>query len=107
MGPRRITFPLITEILALRYERAQLLGYADFAAFKLEPEMAGTAERVEELLTEVWNAAKSAPDADGAQLSAMMQDDGVNAELPWDWRYYAERKRRAEHDLDEAEASPT
>ena len=106
-GEKTDNLPLITEILALRYERAQLLGYADFAAFKLEPEMAGTAERVEELLTEVWNAAKKRADADGAQLSAMMQDDGVNAELsPWDWRYYAERKRRAEHDLDEAEVKP-
>ena len=69
--------------------------------------MAGTAERVEELLTEVWNAAKKRADQDGAQLAAMLQDDGVNAELaPWDWRYYAERKRRAEHDLDEAEVKP-
>ena len=77
----RENLPLITEILALRYERAQLLGYADFAAFKLEPEMAGTAERVEELLTEVWNAAKKRADADGAALAGMMQQDGINAEL--------------------------
>ena len=106
-GAATDNLPLIAEILALRHERAQLLGYADFAAFKLEPEMAGTAERVEELLTEVWNAAKKRADADGAQLAAMMQEDGVNADLaPWDWRYYAERKRRAEHDLDEAEVKP-
>ncbi len=106
-GAKTDNLPLITEILALRHARAQLLGYADFAAFKLEPEMAGTAERVEELLTEVWNTAKKRADADGAHLSAMMQEDGVNAELaPWDWRYYAERKRRAEHDLDEAEVKP-
>ncbi|NHF71802.1 M3 family metallopeptidase [Paracoccus xiamenensis] len=106
-GAKTDNLPLIAEILALRHERAQLLGYADFAAFKLEPEMAGTAERVEELLTEVWNAAKKRADADGAQLSMMMQDDGINADLaPWDWRYYAERKRRAEHDLDEAEVKP-
>ncbi|TKW68690.1 MAG: M3 family metallopeptidase [Paracoccus denitrificans] len=98
---------IIAEILALRHERARLLGYEDFAAFKLEPEMAGTAQRVEALLTEVWDAAKTRADADGALLSAMMQDDGINAALaPWDWRYYAGRKRRAEHDLDEAEVKP-
>ncbi|MFD1797558.1 M3 family metallopeptidase [Paracoccus aurantiacus] len=98
---------IVAEILALRHERAQLLGYEDFAAYKLEPEMAGTAERVEELLTEVWNAAKKRADSDGAELARMLQQDGVNAELaPWDWRYYAERKRRAEHDLDEAEVKP-
>ncbi|MFV0409901.1 MAG: M3 family metallopeptidase, partial [Paracoccus sp. (in: a-proteobacteria)] len=98
---------IIAEILALRHERARLLGYEDFAAYKLEPEMAGSAERVEALLSEVWNAARTRADQDGAQLAAMMQDDGINAALaPWDWRYYAERKRRAEHDLDEAEVKP-
>ncbi|WBU65017.1 M3 family metallopeptidase [Paracoccus aerodenitrificans] len=98
---------IIAEILALRHERAQLLGYEDFAAYKLEPEMAGSAGRVEELLTEVWNAAKKRADEDAAQLSSMMQEDGLNAALaPWDWRYYAERRRRAEHDLDEAQVKP-
>ena len=98
---------IVAETLALRHERAQLLGYEDFAAYKLEPEMAGTAARVEELLTKVWNAAKKRADADGAALAGMMQQDGINAELaPWDWRYYAGRKRRAEHDLDEAEVKP-
>ena len=98
---------IVAETLALRHERAQLLGYEDFAAYKLEPEMAGTAARVEEFLTEVWNAAKKRADADGAALAGMMQQDGINAELaPWDWRYYAGRKRRAEHDLDEAEVKP-
>ncbi len=98
---------IVAETLALRHERAQLLGYEDFAAYKLEPEMAGTAARVEELLTEVWNAAKKRADADGAALAGMMQQDGINAELaPWDRRYYAGRKRRAEHDLDEAEVKP-
>ena len=106
-GAETDNIALVAEILALRHECAQLLGYADFAAYKLEPEMAGTAERVEELLTAVWNAAKKRADADGAALSDMMQQDGVNATLaPWDWRYYASRKRRAEHDLDEGEVKP-
>ncbi|SDE12490.1 peptidyl-dipeptidase Dcp [Paracoccus isoporae] len=98
---------IIAEILALRHERAQLLGYADFAAYKLEPEMAGTAERVEDLLSEVWQAAKRRTDEDAAVLSAMMQQDGLNAELaPWDWRYYAERRRQQEHDFDQGAVKP-
>ncbi|WBU52340.1 M3 family metallopeptidase [Paracoccus sp. SCSIO 75233] len=98
---------IIAEILALRHERAQLLGYEDFAAFKLEPEMAGTAARVEELLSEVWSAAKARTDEDAQILSAMMQQDGVNAELaPWDWRYYAERRRQQEHDFDQGAVKP-
>ncbi|MTH76386.1 M3 family metallopeptidase [Paracoccus aestuariivivens] len=99
--------PIAAEILKLRHERAQLLGYADFASYKLEPEMAGKAETVEALLTEVWQAARVRADADGRKLAEMLNADGVNGALePWDWRYYAERRRKAEHDLDEAEVKP-
>ena len=98
---------IIAEILALRHERAQLLGYADFAAYRLEPEMAGTAERVEELLSAVWTPARTRAAEDEAHLTAMLHAEGVNGAMePWDWRYYAEQRRRAEHDLDEAEVKP-
>ncbi|QRZ13780.1 M3 family metallopeptidase [Paracoccus methylovorus] len=95
------------EILSLRHERARLLGYEDFASYKLEPEMARTAANVEALLTEVWAAAKTRADADAARLAEMLHEDGVNGALePWDWRFYAGRRRKAEHDLDEAEVKP-
>ncbi|MEL6609575.1 MAG: M3 family metallopeptidase [Pseudomonadota bacterium] len=98
---------IATEILALREERAKLLGYDSFAAYKLEPEMAGTADRVRDLLMQVWEPAKAAAEADAAVLQDMMQADGVNGDLaPWDWRYYAARRREAEHDLNEAEIKP-
>lgn len=98
---------IIPEILALRHERAQLLGYADFAAFKLEPEMAGSAKRVEDLLNEVWKPARKRAAEDEAKLTAMAREDGVNGPLePWDWRLYAARRRRKEHDLDPAEVKP-
>ncbi|MDQ7261520.1 M3 family metallopeptidase [Paracoccus sp. PS-1] len=99
--------PIAAEILQLRHERARLLGYADFASYKLEPEMAKTAENVEALLTEVWAAARARVEADAARLTEMLREDGVNGALePWDWRFYAERRRKAEHDLDEAEVKP-
>ncbi|MEW9921221.1 M3 family metallopeptidase [Marimonas sp. MJW-29] len=98
---------IAAEILALREERAKLLGYENFAAYKLETEMAKTPEAVRQLLMDVWNPAKKQADADAEKLSAMMRDDGVNADLaPWDWRYYAEKRRAAEHDLDEAALKP-
>lgn len=98
---------IAAETLALRHERAKLLGYKDFAAYKLETEMAGTAENVRELLMSVWAPAKVQAEADAAKLVAMMADDGVNGPLePWDWRYYSEARRRAEHDLDEATLKP-
>ncbi|WP_417524301.1 M3 family metallopeptidase [Marinovum sp.] len=98
---------IAAEILKLRQERAQLLGYQDFASYKLETEMAGTPDKVRELLMAVWEPAKARAEADAKVLEAMMHADGLNADLaPWDWRYYAEKRRKAEHDLDEAALKP-
>ena len=98
---------IASEILKLREERAKLLGYDSFADFKLETEMAQTPDRVRDLLMEVWDAAKSRADVDADILTEMMQEDGVNGPLEaWDWRYYAEKRRKAEHDLDEAALKP-
>ena len=98
---------IAAEILALRAERALLLGYASFADYKLEPEMAKTPAAVRDLLERVWAPAKAQAEADAVVLSAMMATDGVNGPLePWDWRYYSETRRQAEHDLDEAALKP-
>ncbi len=98
---------IAAEILKLREERAGLLGYASFAAYKLEPEMAKTPHAVRDLLMRVWAPAKARADADSRILTAMMHEDGINGDLEaWDWRYYAEKRRRAEFDLDEGEVKP-
>ncbi|MEP4197013.1 MAG: M3 family metallopeptidase [Aliishimia sp.] len=98
---------IAAETLSLREERAKLLGYPDFASYKLETEMAGSPERVRELLMAVWEPAKARADADAEILAKMMQEDGVNGPLkPWDWRHYSEKRRVAEHDLDEAAVKP-
>ncbi len=98
---------IAAEILSLREERAQLLGYDSFAAYKLETEMAKTPEAVRDLLMSVWEPARAQADSDAARLTEMMRADGINDDLaPWDWRYYAEKRRTAEHDLDEAALKP-
>ena len=98
---------IAAEILKLREERAGLLGYESFAAYKLETEMAKTPEAVRELLMAVWEPAKARANADAEVLEEMMQADGVNGPLEaWDWRYYAEKRRKVEHDLDEAALKP-
>ena len=98
---------IAAETLALRYERAQLLGYENFAAYKLETQMAKTAPAVRDLLASVWTPACAQANEDALILAEMMQQDGVNGPVePWDWRYYAEKRRAAEHDLDEAALKP-
>lgn len=98
---------IAAEILALREERAKLLGYDSFAAFKLEPEMAKTPEAVRDLLMAVWTPAKAKAMDDAAVLKKMLVADGQQGPLePWDWRYYSEQRRKAEHDLDEAALKP-
>jgi peptidyl-dipeptidase Dcp len=98
---------IATEILELRHERAQLLGYGCFADYKLETEMAKSPEAVETLLAEVWKPALARANADAQILTEMLHADGVNDALaPWDWRYYAQKRRRAEHDLDEQALKP-
>lgn len=98
---------IAAETLRLREERARLLGYASFAAYKLEPEMAKTPQAVRGLLMRVWEPAKAKALADAALLQAMLAQDGIAGPLEaWDWRYYSEKRRLAEHDLDEAALKP-
>lgn len=95
------------EILQLRFERAQLLGHENFAQYKLETEMAKTPAAVRDLLMQVWSPAKKQAEADAEKLTAMMHAEGVNGDLePWDWRFYSEKRRAVEHDLDEAALKP-
>lgn len=98
---------LTAEILALRAERAGLLGFESFASYKLETEMAGHPAAVRDLLMAVWEPARAQAEVDAARLTQMLHDDGINGALePWDWRHYSEKRRLAEHDLDEAELKP-
>ncbi|MCP5038274.1 MAG: M3 family metallopeptidase [Rhodobacteraceae bacterium] len=98
---------IATETLALREERARLLGYNNFAAFKLETEMAKAPENVRDLLMQVWEPARRAASDDAEALTQMLHSDGFEGPLePWDWHFYAEQRRRALHDLDEAILKP-
>ena len=98
---------IAAEVLALRAERAALLGYENFARYKLETEMAGTPEAVRDLLMQVWEPARAKAMADAELLQELLRADGYSGPLePWDWRYYAEKKRARDHDLDEAALKP-
>ena len=98
---------IITEMLALRAERAALLGYENFAAFKLADSMAGTPARARALLEDVWEPARARALEERDALQDLIAQEGGNFRLaPWDWRYYAEKLRRARYDFDEGAVKP-
>jgi peptidyl-dipeptidase Dcp len=98
---------IVQETLTLRQERATLLGHNTFSEFKLETEMARKPEKVTELLMAVWEPAKLMANRDAKILTEMMQADGFHEKfLPSDWRYYSEKRRASEHDLNETELKP-
>ncbi|WP_310619608.1 M3 family metallopeptidase [Flexibacterium corallicola] len=98
---------IVKETVALRKERAALLGFDSFAAFKTDDTMAKTPRAVNDLLMKVWAPAKTKAAAEAADLQEMAQSLGDNIQIaPWDWRYYSEKVRKSQHDLDEAEVKP-
>jgi peptidyl-dipeptidase Dcp len=98
---------IIAEMLALRVERARLLGYPTFAHYRLDDAMAKMPEAVRALLDRVWAAARRHALADRDALQALVQAEGKNFTLaPWDWRYYSEKLRKARCDIEESAIKP-
>lgn len=92
----------IRQILQLRLERANLLGFENFAAFRTANTMAGTPEAAHDLLSEVWVGARSKAEQEEDQIRAVMAELDVDHRLePWDWWYYGEKARAANFDVDE------
>jgi len=98
---------VIAETVKLRAERAKLLGYETFADYRLADQMAKTPAAARKLLDEVWGRARAKAMAERDALQEMIAAEGGNFKLaPHDWRYYAEKLRKAKYDLDEAEIKP-
>jgi peptidyl-dipeptidase Dcp len=98
---------IIAETVRLRAERARLLGFADFAHYRLDDSMAKTPAAVRDLLDTVWLRARKRALGDRDDLQALVQEQGGNFKLaPWDWRYYAEKLRQKRCDFDEAAIKP-
>jgi len=98
---------IIAETVALRAERARLLGYPTFAHYRLDDAMAKTPQAVEALLERVWPRARARAMADRDALQELIRQEGGNFDLAaWDWRYYAEKLRKARCDIDAAEIAP-
>ncbi|MBR1249045.1 M3 family metallopeptidase [Bradyrhizobium sp. AUGA SZCCT0169] len=97
----------VVEILGLREEAAKIMGYPNYAAYRLEDSMARTPEAVRSLLERVWKPARARALADRDALQAMIAEEGGNFALaPWDWRYYAEKLRQVRANFDDAAIKP-
>jgi len=98
---------IVAEIMKLRVERANLLGYKNHAAITLEPRMAGTPEKAIDLLMQLWDAALPIAKNEAKQMQEMIDQEGGNFKLAsWDWWYYAEKIRMEKYNLDENEIRP-
>lgn len=98
---------IIRETLAMRNEKAKLLGYESYAALKLDNTMAKTPAAVNDLLTRVWDKALARASEEETQLATLMAEEGQNHDImPWDWRFYAEKLRAQKFNFSEAEVKP-
>jgi peptidyl-dipeptidase Dcp len=93
----------VRRMLALRAEKARLLGYASYAALKLDDTMAKTPEAVAALLDPVWEKAREKAAADQVELQRLAASEGLDAPIAaWDWRYFQEKLRSERFDFDES-----
>jgi len=98
---------IIQEIIRLRDERAKLLGYKSHAHWRVEMSMAKTPERAIELMEAVWKPAVARVAEEVADMQAIADKEGGAISIePWDYRFYAEKVRKARFDLDENEVMP-
>lgn len=104
---RASTPSIIVEILALRSERAAILGFESHAHWRLKNSMAKTPEAALKLMKTVWSKACARALEEISDNEALLQKDGIDGPLkPWDYRYYAEKVRKSRYDLDEAALRP-
>ncbi len=95
------------EMVRLRAERAKLLGYESHAHYRLADAMAKTSSAALDLLESVWTPAAAAGRREAEALQAIVAHEGGNFRVaPWDWRYLAEKRRKAEYDFDESATKP-
>jgi len=97
---------LITQILQLRAERAKLLGYPTHAHLRLDNTMMKSPEKAMALMLEMWKPAVARVHEEVADMQALAKKEGTPADFkiePWDYRYYAEKVRKARYDLDQDE----
>jgi peptidyl-dipeptidase Dcp len=106
-GDANDTRATISELAMLRAEKAKLLGFPTYAAWRLEDQMAKTPAAVEEFLGKLIPPATANARGEAARIQELIdQQHGGFALEPWDWEFYADQVRKAKYDLDEAQLKP-
>ncbi len=98
---------IIAEMVALRIERANLLGFATHADFVLEERMDKTPQAARDLIERVWKPARERALEERTDMQRLIDAEGGQYQLQaWDWRYYAEKVREQKFALDQDELKP-
>ena len=106
-GDATDTRALVERLVALRAEKAALLGYANTAAYVLDDQMAKTPDAAGKLLLDIGATAAAKARSEAAKMQRLIdEEDGGFSLMPWDWQYYAEQVRKREYELDEEHIKP-
>ncbi len=98
---------IIRQIVTLRAEKAEMLGFDSHADYVIDVNMAKEPEAVYDFLNKLWNPALEKSKEELAEMQAIVDAEGGNFDIaPWDWWYYAEKLRKQKYDLDESELQP-
>ena len=98
---------VVKQLVAARLEKAKIMGFADYAGYVLDRNMAKNEEHVYQLLDQVWTPAVAKAKEELADIQTAVQQEGGNFEAEgWDWRYYFEKAKKAKFDLDENAVRP-
>jgi len=98
---------IIKKMVALRTQKANIMGYNNHAEYELEDRMAKVPAHVYDLLYKLWEPALRNAKTEAAEMQAMIDREGGNFKLEsWDWWYYAEKIRKEKYDLDEGQLRP-
>jgi peptidyl-dipeptidase Dcp len=98
---------IVAKIAKLRVEKAQLLGYPDYASYVIVENMAKTPANVDKFLAELWTPTMKVSKEEVKEMQKIIDKEGGNFKLaPWDWWYYADKVKKAKYDLDENELKP-
>lgn len=97
---------VIKNLITLRLQKANLLGYEDYAAYVLEERMAKNADAVYSLLNQLWTPALEVAKAELADIEALAAKDGITEVVAADWRYYFEKSMQSKYNISDEELRP-